>query len=450
MSMYHYNTLTSIIGMDSSSLIIENEELYLANSKFESYDELLKSVQNFYYAKGYALSIRDSSKDKYVKLQCGRGGSYRYRLCIYDKRKRNTGSHLIKCPFQIVGKKRIDGSWRNESLPADSRTINNLKANPIGHIIHLFIAHPLSIKLVKIFSTIFVMDCTYKTNKYHMPIHDIIGVSCFNTSFYSRKRMKIKILENCDSSVIVTNKELELMNAIKMIFPNTINLFVYLAYRKEGVANCKKHFEHGDEFNNFMSSWTNNNWAEFELLYQMKKVTLEYIRNTRLSWKEKFVSAWTDNCLHFVSTDGFQEVNEKICLVVTYEFNEIKVKPASERIQVLPKCNVPSFRELLYHLSHFALNEIHMQYEKKKKEKWYNESLHWSFYGDPGFSLCSQDKSIDALRLDLEDNSHNDVTNEFDKLLNELSLKYQIWPLSKKEFATSIITKLLTESDTFF
>nr|KAJ0199757.1 hypothetical protein LSAT_V11C600318500 [Lactuca sativa] len=108
--MQNYNTLTSITRMDSSSPMIENEELYLANSKFESYNELLKSVRNFYYAKGYALSIRDSSKDKYVKLQCDRGGSYRDRLCIGDKRKRNTRSRLIKCSFQIVGKKGIDDS----------------------------------------------------------------------------------------------------------------------------------------------------------------------------------------------------------------------------------------------------------------------------------------------------------------------------------------------------
>ena len=76
-----------------------DEELYLANSNFESYDELLKSVSDFYYSKGYAISIRDSSKDKFVKLQCDRGGSYRDRMCNGDKRKRNTGSRLIKCHF---------------------------------------------------------------------------------------------------------------------------------------------------------------------------------------------------------------------------------------------------------------------------------------------------------------------------------------------------------------
>ncbi|PWA53815.1 protein FAR1-RELATED SEQUENCE 5 [Artemisia annua] len=105
---------------------------------------------------------------------------------------------------------------QNPNLPAISRTIYNLKAkfrkddlgnrsaisllfeelqkggfshdilhNPDGYITGLFIAHPLSIKLAKLFSNTFVMDCTYKTNRYNMPLLDIIGVTCFNTSFYS-------------------------------------------------------------------------------------------------------------------------------------------------------------------------------------------------------------------------------------------------------------------------
>lgn len=96
--------------MDSSSHMMQNEEFYLANSKFKSYDELLKSVQDFYFPKGYRVFIRDSSKDKYVTLQCDRGGYYQDRLCIGDKRKKNIGSRLIKCPFQIAGKKGNDGA----------------------------------------------------------------------------------------------------------------------------------------------------------------------------------------------------------------------------------------------------------------------------------------------------------------------------------------------------
>ena len=72
-----------------------------------------------------------------------------------------------------------------------------------------------------------------------MSLLDIIGVSCFNTSFYfefvflERKdeysyilalSVFKKTLENREPSVIMSDRELALMNAIKMVFPNTTNL----------------------------------------------------------------------------------------------------------------------------------------------------------------------------------------------------------------------------------
>jgi len=41
----------------------------------------------------------------------------------------------------------------------------------------LFFAHPDSIDLLKTFPTILVMDFTYKTNTYRMPIFEIVGVT---------------------------------------------------------------------------------------------------------------------------------------------------------------------------------------------------------------------------------------------------------------------------------
>ncbi|GJU66476.1 hypothetical protein Tco_1252735 [Tanacetum coccineum] len=42
-----------------SSTTNQNEELYLARSKFDSYDDLLRNVRAFYYAKCYGISVRD-------------------------------------------------------------------------------------------------------------------------------------------------------------------------------------------------------------------------------------------------------------------------------------------------------------------------------------------------------------------------------------------------------
>lgn len=58
----------------------------------------------------------------------------------------------------------------------------NVAYDENGHLTHLFLVHPHSISLTKSYNIVFVMDCTYKTDRYKMPLLDIIGVSSFNTT----------------------------------------------------------------------------------------------------------------------------------------------------------------------------------------------------------------------------------------------------------------------------
>jgi MULE transposase domain len=48
----------------------------------------------------------------------------------------------------------------------------------------VFCIHKTSLALLRAHSYILVMDCTYKTNKYKMPLLDIVGITSLNTSFY--------------------------------------------------------------------------------------------------------------------------------------------------------------------------------------------------------------------------------------------------------------------------
>ncbi|PWA86891.1 protein FAR1-RELATED SEQUENCE 5 [Artemisia annua] len=559
--------------IDLSSPIIQNEELYLSSSTFESCDDLLKSVRAFYYTKGYGLSIRDSQKDKYVTLQCQRSGSYRDVRNIGDKRKRSTTSRLIECPFQIGGKKGQDGSWvfkvinlehnhepstdmsghpsfrrlepddvqsvksmtisgipprqiltslrqQTPNLPANSRTIYNLKAK---------------IRRDDLGDRSMVMALLDELEK------DIIGVSCFNTSFYSGfaflknededsyewalNAFKKILGDSNQPSVIITDRELALMNGIKKVFPTTtISCFNTSFY--SGFAFLKNEDEDSYEWalnafkkilgdsnqpsviitdrelalmNGIKKSTTealfNKNWADFELFYKGKKDALEYMKKNWFPWKEKFVSAWTEKYLHFgnrassraegahaklkkylqVSTGDFQQVKKKLCLAIRgvigsgyrgyrHEFNEIKVRLASERIKVPHNCNTPIFRELLSNLSLFALKEIHKQYVKAKDGKMTSCTGHFmATMGLPcahkikhmkgnvlSLDLVHSHWRIDTLSLIPEDDSHDDDANKFVTLLDELRSKYQVWPLHKKEFTISMITKLVNKHDIVF
>ena len=38
-------------------------------------------------------------------------------------------------------------------------------------------AHPTSIDLLRVFPHVLIMDCTYKTNRYWLPLMEIVGVT---------------------------------------------------------------------------------------------------------------------------------------------------------------------------------------------------------------------------------------------------------------------------------
>ena len=61
--------------------------------------------------------------------------------------------------------------------------LENFRQDVEGHLTQLFFSHHFSMALMKSFSSVIVMDCTYKIDRYKMPLLDIIGVSSFNTSF---------------------------------------------------------------------------------------------------------------------------------------------------------------------------------------------------------------------------------------------------------------------------
>ena len=48
----------------------------------------------------------------------------------------------------------------------------------------LFWAHPTSIQLLNAFCSVLIMDCTYKTNRYRLPLLEIVGVTSTNLTFF--------------------------------------------------------------------------------------------------------------------------------------------------------------------------------------------------------------------------------------------------------------------------
>lgn len=51
-----------------------------------------------------------------------------------------------------------------------------------GHVIYLFMAHPRSIELFCKYHDILLLDCTYRTNRYKIPLLNIVSCTGMNTT----------------------------------------------------------------------------------------------------------------------------------------------------------------------------------------------------------------------------------------------------------------------------
>ncbi|XP_078161175.1 PKS-NRPS hybrid synthetase cheA-like [Carex rostrata] len=293
----------------------------------------------------------------------------------------------------------------------------NFLQNQEGHLTHLFAAHPLSVVLTKCFSNVFVIDSTQKTNGYKMPMLSIAGLSSFNTAFYScfvfleredgeSYVWALKSFSNIlgrdkenQPIVFVSDRESALTHAINVVFPTATNIFGLWHVEKSVRDNCKRCFETREEWDAFLSNWKKvvsspteadffQSWNEFEYFHSEKAYAIEFLKQEWLPWKEKFINAWSDKCLHFgnyassraeealeklrkdlhVPAGDLREVKNKFCSTVEKQYKEMITQLESEKIRVLYHCSkVSLFENILCRVSEHALVELYKQYEKVKK-----------------------------------------------------------------------------------
>ncbi|KAH1210984.1 Protein FAR1-RELATED SEQUENCE 5 [Glycine max] len=133
-------------------------------------------------------------------------------------------------------------------------------------------AHPNSIKLLNSFPTVLICDTTYKTNKYHLPLLEIIGITSTRMIFVvafaylSFERMnyfewalsKLKgsfVKDNVLSQVIISDRDLALMNALEIMFPCSTKLLCLFHITNNVSTKCKVIMDNGEEWQNIMDAW---------------------------------------------------------------------------------------------------------------------------------------------------------------------------------------------------
>jgi hypothetical protein len=217
-------------------------------------------------------------------------------------------------PLEYLQKTLQENSWKYA-----------FKQDAEGRVLFFIFAHPESIRYANKYNRVFVLDCTYKTNRYRMPLLHIIGVSPSNSTFsiafcfmqneqeesYTwALRAFFSFLDPLPfQPVLCTDRDLALLAAIETICPAYPHLLCIWHINKNVTANIKQYFSKGDDYEEFIQLWNqlihsatedeyNKRLSEIEGKYGIVPCALRYIKETWLIFKEKFIVAWTRQHLH--------------------------------------------------------------------------------------------------------------------------------------------------------
>jgi hypothetical protein len=278
----------------------------------------------------------------------------------------------------------------------------------------ILFAHPKSLELLQRYPEVLLMDCTYKTNRFRMPLLDILGSTGLGTTFYAAfvflpgeteedYTEALKMLSDVlkkrriqSPGVIVTDRDKGLMKAIEHTLPATQNILCLWHINKNILAHgqqCRVFKAKTEEEESFLKLWNqlvaspsielyNLRLSALRMAYQQFPKFLQYIDKTWLTdHKERFVQCWANRYLHFghrqtsraegahsvikrylqVSTGDLHSVLTSLALMLENQHTEHRAAIASARNRT-PQCFlVPVLQPLIGHITPYALWRVREQ-----------------------------------------------------------------------------------------
>ncbi|XP_026410199.1 PKS-NRPS hybrid synthetase CHGG_01239-like [Papaver somniferum] len=251
----------------------------------------------------------------------------------------------VKSKFRI---KAMEGRTKMQKLlqllDVHHYVTSNKRETNSGRVLELFWSHPDGSKLAQCFPTVLLLDCTYKTNRWSMSLFHAVGVTptslsftiayCFmsaeKTENYIWALQQLRQLYSSSNlpSVIVTDDDQQLQNAVNLIFPEATRLLC--TYHIS--CNVSSHFEKDiassitEDLEDIKQDWetlwrfADHALYEINLAYFLKAwsmlypTTVSYLRTQWLARKEQFVYALTNNILHLGNTTTNRAESEHAAL----------------------------------------------------------------------------------------------------------------------------------------
>ncbi|XP_040863168.1 uncharacterized protein [Glycine max] len=232
----------------------------------------------------------------------------------------------------------------------------------------LFWCHPDAVKLCNACHLVFFIDSTYKTNRYKLPLLDIVGVTptgmTFSAGFaylkgervnnlvWALERFRGLFLRNDRLPfVIVTDRDLALMNAMKVVFPECKNLLCMFHIDKNVKPKCKSLVGQKNAWDYVMDSWGNLVDCPSEQEFPKH---LQRVESSHWSLKRILQNSVGDLC----------SVWDAMNNMMTLQHTEIRASFETSTHVVGHVFKKTLYKRLLGMVSRYALNEILVEFER--------------------------------------------------------------------------------------
>ncbi|KAL5149788.1 Protein FAR1-RELATED SEQUENCE 6 [Glycine soja] len=250
-------------------------------------------------------------------------------------------------------------------------------------VVHdLFWCHPDVVKLCNAYHLVFFIDSTYKTNRYRLPLLDFFGVTPMTMTFsvgfsylegervnnivWVLKWFRCLFLRNDRLPVvIVTDRDLAVMNAVKTVFPECTNLLCRFYIDKNVKAKYKSLIGQTNAWDYVMDNWgtlvdfrLNNNslspFRSFKLLVHLDQCSLTMVESAHWALKRVLQNSLGDLC----------SVWDAMNNMITLQHVEIKASFETSTHVVGHVFKKPLYKRLVGMFSRNALNEIAAKVER--------------------------------------------------------------------------------------
>ncbi|KAH1265433.1 PKS-NRPS hybrid synthetase [Glycine max] len=391
---------------------------------FETREDVLKWARTVAHENGFVAVIMRSDtytasrgRTSFVLIGCERSGKYKGRKKEFVRK--DTGARKCGCPFKIRGKpvhggegwavklicrihnhelaKTLVGHPYAGRLTDDEKNIiadmtksnvkprnilltlkehNSSSCTTIKQIYNARSAYRSSIRgddsemqhLMRLLE-----HSTYKTNRYRLPLLDIVGVTPIGMTFsagfaylegermnnlvWALERFRGLFLRNDRLPiVIVTDRDLALMNAVKVVFSECKNLLCRFHIDKNVKAKCKSLVGQKNAWDYVMDSWGNLVDCPSEQEFPEHLQRVEY---AHWSLKRILQNNVGDLC------SVWDAMNNMMML----QHTEIRASFKTSTHVVGHVFKKTLYKRLLGMVSRYALNEISVEFERVRHLK---------------------------------------------------------------------------------